>query len=246
MRTRLVGWESVSNLHCMHSQYPKLNQNRCTTSDKSRTFSILAGDLCGLFFPQELQIKAVGSNYFATLSAHWVLVHKRKNGKRNPSQCRRVRPEYAEDFIVVVTRLPRSEPTMSIIITQMLQNDSVRPRSAVQLSQCAERLLLSEQPSSVVSTIRFRSLQSARQRAQENEAWRCVRKHAILQQLHHGEAVSVPAIVLQPSFCESQERWITLQFLAILHLADDPRRACNSSLPSISGTSMSARWTFQL
>ncbi|KAK9915786.1 hypothetical protein WJX75_004100 [Coccomyxa subellipsoidea] len=58
---------------------------------------------------------------------------------------------------------------------------------------------------------------TARQRAQENEAWRCVRKHAalILQQLKPGEAVAVPAIVVRPSFYETQERWITLQFLEI-------------------------------
>lgn len=60
-------------------------------------------------------------------------------------------------------------------------------------------------------------MQTARQRAQENEAWRCVRKHAalILQQLKPGEAVAVPAIVVRPAFQETQERWITLQFLVI-------------------------------
>jgi hypothetical protein len=58
-------------------------------------------------------------------------------------------------------------------------------------------------------------LQAARQRAQENEAWRSVKKYAlaILHELQDGGPVPLAPILLQPSFYETKDLWITLQFL---------------------------------
>ena len=55
----------------------------------------------------------------------------------------------------------------------------------------------------------------ARQRAQENEAWRYVRSSAdaVLQQLQNGDAINFTKLFAQASFEESQAKWITLQFL---------------------------------
>lgn len=61
-------------------------------------------------------------------------------------------------------------------------------------------------------------VQTAKRRAQENEAWRSVKKNAasVLEHLEHVESVSLKDLLLQSSYDTTHERWITLQFLVSL------------------------------